>query len=92
MPPLKTPQQHQQEMQDRLDRLKQDYEVVFSTEAGKRVLADIILSSGVDKEIFDSDMMKFAHREGGRRLGIHIKAMANVESVSLKKPEPALRN
>ena len=91
MPPLKTAQQLQMEQQDRFDKLKTDYEVVFSTEAGKRVLSDITLSCGVIKEIFSSDPLIMSYKEGRRSVGIHIAEMAMANPVSLKKPAPAFR-
>ncbi len=85
MPHLNSPQQLQSKQQETFNKLKQDYETVFSTETGRRVLNDIILSSGINKEIFNSDPMKMSHSEGKRCLGLHIAEMAKGVSFDLKK-------
>ena len=85
MPPLNSQQQLQNKQQEIFNKLKQDYETVFATEMGLRVLNDIIISAGIHKEIFSSDPLKMSHSEGKRCLGLHIAQMAKGESFTLKK-------
>ena len=56
--------------------MKAEYEAVFSSPMGQRVLKDIKLSAGVEKEIFSSDIAVMSMNEGKRQLGIHILYMA----------------
>lgn len=54
-----------------------DYRAVFGTEAGKRVLADIYNHAGVGRDNMppgstESDLV---HREGMRRLALHISSI-----------------
>ena len=85
MPHLNSPQQLQSKQQEIFNKLKQDYETVFATEMGLRVLNDIVISSGINKEIVSRDPLKMAHSEGKRCLGLHIAQMAKSESFTLKK-------
>lgn len=85
MPQLNSQQQLQSKHQETINKLKLDYETVFATEMGLRVLNDIILSAGINKEIFSSDPLKMAHSEGKRCLGLHIAQMAKGISFDLKK-------
>jgi hypothetical protein len=62
--------------QDKFRELKGEYEALFSSPVGQKILADIKKSAGVEKEIFNSDAMVMAHSEGKRQLGIHLIYMA----------------
>lgn len=64
-----------------------DYENIFSQEAGKRVLKDLMLSCMVDKSTFSSDPLVMAFNEGKREVGLHIKYMAEPKSKKEIKKE-----
>ncbi len=51
---------------------KRDYEQVFGTEQGQRVLADIMRRAGVTAPRFYSDTNVLHHQEGMRRLAMSI--------------------
>lgn len=85
---MPTPLESQQDkVRSKFEQSKRDYEDVFSTPAGRRVLEDIKLSGGVEKEIFNNDALIMSHAEGGRRLAIHIIYMATPRPE--QKPEEA---
>lgn len=52
--------------------LKRDYQEVFGSEEGKRVLAHILLVSGVTKPRFTTDNKQTRINEGERRLAMSI--------------------
>lgn len=52
--------------------LKNDYQAVFGTPAGKRVLADILARGGVTRPRFDAEPNVIAFYEGHRHLAMSI--------------------
>lgn len=58
-------------------KLKHDYQEVFGTPAGKRVLEDIMRRSGVTRPVFDSDPEKARLFEGHRHLAHSIFRMVH---------------
>lgn len=61
---------------DRLAKLKVDYEQVFSTDAGKRVLEDIAKSGKLQRPSYSNDANELLIDEGRRDLAFHIVDMA----------------
>ena len=61
---------------DRL-QLKHDYQTVFNTPVGKRVLADIMKRSGVTAPQFDANPEKARLLEGHRHLALSIFRMVH---------------
>jgi hypothetical protein len=70
--------------------MKDKYARVFAGKEGQEVLADILKSAGIDKDNFDRDPYENAMRCGLRKLGLHIKTMAEPPSKE-KKAEKAKR-
>lgn len=50
------------------NKLKQDYDVVFSSEAGQRVLADLYNFCGIKKQMFNPNPYETAHNTGKHRV------------------------
>ena len=73
----------------KVDELKSDYEAIFSTEVGQRVLSDIKMSACVYRSHFSTDAMEMARDEGKRILALHIDYMATPREE--KKLESAIR-
>lgn len=69
-------QQQLKNSEERYNKLKNDYEAVFSTPAGKRVLEDIQLSGYVKRTTLADSQSIFASNEGKRILALHIVDMA----------------
>lgn len=57
-------------------KLKVDYEALFSSDVGQRVLEDILLSCGVKKSYFSNDALEMARSAGRQEVGLHIEFMA----------------
>jgi CTP-dependent riboflavin kinase len=72
-------------MQDYFQQLKSDYESIFSTEVGKRVLEDIQRAGNIKRSIFNENGLVMARDEGMRTLALHVIDMAT--PVSEKKQE-----
>jgi hypothetical protein len=68
-------------------KMKYEYEVVFSTPEGKRVLEDIKASGMVSRRIFNESQAVMAHNEGRRNLAIHIVEMATPQTDKPKTSE-----
>jgi len=61
---------------DGLNRRKEDYETVFSTEAGSRVVADLMAQFNVGRSSHTSgDSHETAFREGERHVILHVLHM-----------------
>lgn len=65
--------------------LKHDYEEVFKTEAGKRVLSDILKRSGVTSPVFEAEHEKARLMEGHRHLAHSIYRMVHSSDEPLLK-------
>ena len=73
---------------DYYNQLKSDYERVFSTTEGKRVLDDIMISGYMTKTSFNSESPYItAKNEGLRSLALHIKFMAEKENEYKQEPK-----
>jgi hypothetical protein len=68
--------------------VKKDYEDVFSTPAGKRVLKDIMLSGVMERSAFNIDTHIMAANCGKQDFARHIAQMAEPE-VKSEKPKRA---
>lgn len=58
-------------------KIKHDYQEVFSTAAGKRVLEDIMRRAGITRPVFDADPEKARLLEGHRHLAHSIYRMVH---------------
>jgi len=76
--PTQDPKVRAAEMMEKANKMKMDYESVFTSEAGLRVLEDLKKSSFFYMSSFTPDSMQTAHNEGARRLVLHIEAMSKV--------------
>jgi len=68
--------------------IKKDYEDVFSTPAGKRVLKDIQLSGVMERSAFDRDTLIMAANCAKQDFARHISQMAEPEK-KVEKPRKA---
>lgn len=68
--------------------IKKDYEDVFSTAAGKRVLKDIMLSGVMERSAFSSDSLIMAANCAKQDFARHIAQMAETEK-RVEKPRKA---
>lgn len=66
-------------------KLKHDYQTVFKTPAGERVLADILRRSGVTYPSFDANPEKARLMEGHRHLAHSIYRMVHSSDEPLLK-------
>ena len=65
---------------DRQNALKSDYRATFGTEAGQRVLADMLIRWGVMQDPWNGDGAEaVAYRAGKRRAGLEIIEMINAD-------------
>lgn len=86
--PAERKRQAEQDPVERAHALARDYQVVFSSEAGQRVLLDLLRRTGVMLATYDpSDATPAAmqHREGQRAVGLYLVRQVNAH------PDAALR-
>lgn len=69
--------QDQQQLIKKISQLKLDYERVFSSPDGKKVLEDIMRSGCVKRTIFSSDPLEMARDAGKQEFALHIQFMAD---------------
>lgn len=77
----------QNPLDNKLDKLKVDYENLFSSDVGKRVLNDLLLSCGVDKSCFSVDALEMARKAARQEVGQHIEYMSTPEKKEKKQGE-----
>lgn len=71
---------------ERARQLRLDYRQVFATDAGGRVLADILARCGVMQSSYTiGDTHETAFREGRRRVGLELIEMINSDPEALIK-------
>lgn len=72
----------EQTQQARILDLKTDYELLFTSERGQRVLHDICASGNLYRSSYVSENTAYAtvFNEGKRTLALHIKYMAKPKS------------
>lgn len=71
------PLEAKRKAEDKIKKLKDDYEKVFGTEAGQRVLEDIKVSGYYTRSSFSqTSPYVTSHNEGKRELALHIEYMA----------------
>ncbi len=58
------------------DKIKADYENVFGSAEGRRVLKDMKLSAHFSRSTYNEDIYKFAMNEGQRLFVLHVEHMA----------------
>ncbi len=81
-------QEKQKQQQVYFRKMKNDYEKVFSTGEGKRVLEDLAKSCSANKSTFDADALVMAYNEGLRSAFLHIRDMATPVPEDEKKDKP----
>jgi hypothetical protein len=69
--------------------IKLDYEEVFATPRGKKVLKDIMLSGVMERSAFSTDAMLMAANCAKQDFARHIMQMATPVSSKLDKPRKA---
>ena len=57
---------------DRRDQVKQDLAWVLSSKQGRRFIARLLTTSGVEMPVFNSNGSTMTHAEGRRSLGIEL--------------------
>lgn len=62
-----------------------DYQVVFNTPQGKRVLLDMMKNHKMLSSSFDSDALQMARNEGERNVVLRILSMLKVDITDLNK-------
>ncbi len=67
--------------------MKADYEAVFNTPEGKRVIEDLGRSCFQYQTSFSSEATEMAYNEGKRTIYLHIKGMATPEPKADKPTE-----
>lgn len=72
-------------------QLKNDYETVFSTDAGKRVLEDIERAGFINITTTSPNPYYQYRNEGMREMALHIMGMAKPEPKEKKKQKEAKR-
>ena len=70
-------------MADNRKQLKTDYEIVFGSAEGKRVLNDIIRNTHILEPVFDVDPNRTSFNEGARNEGLRILTILNYKPVDL---------
>jgi len=74
--------------QEQVDELKECYRDVLSTVQGRKVLADIMKTTGVHRDVFDVDPYKSARLNGMRTVGVLLRQeLMTVDPELLKKLE-----
>lgn len=87
---MNTPQGAELKRNTKLDELKADYEDVFSSVKGKRVLKDIMLSGVMERSAWDKDAIVMSALCAKQDFARHIAQMAlPVEKV--EKPRKAIK-
>lgn len=84
--------ERQQQQEQRYKKLKDDYEKIFTTPAGKRVLEDILISGNIYRGSFVKDDPYGTHfEEGKRELALHIKFMAEPQPEENEESKKAIK-
>lgn len=60
---------------DNRTRIRKDYNFVFSTEEGKRVLADLYKFCGIDSQIYSENPHTTSFNAGKHRVAQHIQGL-----------------
>ena len=74
-----------QEQFAKLEQMKKDYLDTFSTESGKKVLADLEKTCFVNKTTYSPEKGRILLNEGMRFVVVHIKNMMNFDLKELRK-------
>lgn len=70
---------------NKIKAIKEDYKKVFSTEEGKRVLADLERVGFYKSTTFTNDAIAMAFNEGNRAFLLHIKTILDMDIETLEK-------
>jgi hypothetical protein len=71
--------------------LKKDYEDLFSSACGKRVLKDIMLSGVMERSAFHTDALIMAASCAKQDFARHIAQMAEPKEKEVKRPKKAIK-
>lgn len=69
---------------DLIKKLKIDYENLFSSDIGQRVLRDLMASCGMFRSSFDKDPYATAFNEGKRMVGLHLEYMVTPQKETVE--------
>lgn len=85
--PEKSPEEIQEAQMVKLEQMKKDYATVFSTNEGKRVLANLEEVCYIHRTTFpkDAQALTLAFHEGMRYVIVHIRNMAKMDINRLKE-------
>jgi len=73
--------------EDYILKLKKDYEDLFSTGTGQRVLEDIKKSCFINTSSFNSDALHMAFNEGRREVALHLIFMSTPQPEAKEQPK-----
>ena len=73
--------------EDYVAKLKKDYEDLFSTGTGKRVLEDVKKSAFIHTSSFNSDALQMAFNEGKREMALHLIFMSTPLPETKEQPK-----
>lgn len=85
LPQEKSPDELAEEQIAKLQQLKKDYVATFSTEAGKKVFADLEKTCFVNRTTFSTMAGRTLFNEGMRFVVVHIKNMMTMSIETIKK-------
>ena len=88
--PKQSPQERKLKMEKEFDKMKSDYEAVFSSPAGQRVLEDIKKSGYFYRSTFNIDALSMAKNEGIRTFALHVVDLATPKPEENKENKKAI--
>ncbi len=87
-PNVVDPKAKQKQQDEYFRKMKVDYEKVFNSPEGKRVLADLSRSCFYNRTFFTSYSLELANNEGKRSIFLHIREMATPVPSDEKQDKP----
>ncbi len=87
-PNVVDPKEKQKQQDEYFRKMKVDYEKVFNSPEGKRVLADLSRSCFYNRTFYTNDSLDLANNEGKRFVYLHIHAMATPVPSDGKQDKP----
>jgi len=79
------------ERDDYFRKIKYDFETLFATPEGKRILEDLQKSCFINNTSFSTDSLEMAFNEGKRMICLHIMGMATPVPENTDKPKEAIK-
>ena len=83
-------QKQTSKLNDYIAKMKSDYESVFSSPAGQRVVEDIKKSAFIYKTSFNTDALMMAKNEGKREIALNIEFMATIQKELAEENKTAI--